>query len=62
MLWLDAQTSASFTKERITFTDARISGRPIFGQVRDLSGASTGKKFDSKKCMAQNLQAGMLAD
>jgi len=29
--------------------------RPIFGQVRYMSGASTGKKFDSKKYIQQNL-------
>ncbi len=29
--------------------------RPIFGQIRYMSGASTGKKFDSKKYMQQNL-------
>jgi len=29
--------------------------RPIFGQIRYMSGASTGKKFDSKKYIAQNL-------
>ncbi len=31
--------------------------RPIFGQIRYMSGASTGKKFDSKKYIAQNLSA-----
>jgi deoxyribodipyrimidine photo-lyase len=36
--------------------------RPIFGQIRYMSGASTGKKFDSKKYIAQNLQAGMFAE
>ena len=29
--------------------------RPIFGQIRYMSGASTGRKFDSKKYIAQNL-------
>ncbi len=29
--------------------------RPIFGQVRYMSGASTGKKFDSQKYIEQNL-------
>ncbi len=29
--------------------------RPIFGQIRFMSGASTGKKFDSKKYIRQNL-------
>lgn len=33
--------------------------RPIFGQVRYMSGASTGKKFDSRKYIAQNLQPPM---
>jgi deoxyribodipyrimidine photo-lyase len=28
--------------------------RPIFGQIRYMSGASTGKKFDSKRYIAQN--------
>src|SRR5579859_6349561 len=28
--------------------------RPIFGQVRYMSGASTGRKFDSKRYIAQN--------
>jgi deoxyribodipyrimidine photo-lyase len=28
--------------------------RPIFGQIRYMSGASTGKKFDSKKYIQQN--------
>lgn len=28
--------------------------RPIFGQIRYMSGASTGKKFDSKKYIARN--------
>jgi len=31
--------------------------RPIFGQIRYMSGASTGRKFDSKKYIAQNLPA-----
>jgi deoxyribodipyrimidine photo-lyase len=29
--------------------------RPIFGQIRYMSGASTGRKFDSKKFIQQNL-------
>jgi deoxyribodipyrimidine photo-lyase len=29
--------------------------RPIFGQIRYMSGASTGRKFDSKKYIEQNL-------
>jgi len=33
--------------------------RPIFGQIRYMSGASTGRKFDSKKYIRQNLPAGM---
>ena len=33
--------------------------RPIFGQIRYMSGASTGKKFDSKKYIAQNLTAAL---
>jgi deoxyribodipyrimidine photo-lyase len=33
--------------------------RPIFGQIRFMSGASTGKKFDSKKYIEQNLQPKM---
>jgi deoxyribodipyrimidine photo-lyase len=33
--------------------------RPIFGQIRYMSGASTGKKFDSKKYIAQNLSLRM---
>ena len=36
--------------------------RPIFGQIRYMSGASTGKKFDSKKYIAQNLQPVMFTD
>jgi deoxyribodipyrimidine photo-lyase len=36
--------------------------RPIFGQVRYMSGASTGKKFDSKKYIAQNTQEKMFGD
>jgi len=28
--------------------------RPIFGQIRYMSGASTGRKFDSKKYILQN--------
>lgn len=31
--------------------------RPIFGLIRYMSGASTGKKFDSKKYIAQNLSS-----
>jgi deoxyribodipyrimidine photo-lyase len=31
--------------------------RPIFGQIRYMSGASTGRKFDSKKYISQNLRA-----
>jgi len=31
--------------------------RPIFGQIRYMSGASTGKKFDSKKYIRLNLSA-----
>jgi deoxyribodipyrimidine photo-lyase len=33
--------------------------REIFGQIRYMSGASTGKKFDSRKYIEQNLQRGM---
>jgi deoxyribodipyrimidine photo-lyase len=33
--------------------------RPIFGQIRYMSAASTGKKFDSKKYIQQNLSAGL---
>ncbi len=33
--------------------------RPIFGQIRYMSGASTGRKFDSKKYVRQNLSAGL---
>jgi deoxyribodipyrimidine photo-lyase len=33
--------------------------RPIFGQIRYMSGASTGKKFDSRKYIAQNLSKSM---
>jgi deoxyribodipyrimidine photo-lyase len=36
--------------------------RPIFGQIRYMSGASTGKKFDSKQYIAQNTQADMFGD
>ena len=36
--------------------------RPIFGQIRYMSGASTGKKFDSKKYIAQNTQPTMFSD
>ncbi|MFZ0318691.1 MAG: deoxyribodipyrimidine photolyase, partial [Candidatus Sulfotelmatobacter sp.] len=34
--------------------------RPIFGQIRYMSGASTGKKFDSKKYIQQNLSTGLV--
>jgi len=33
--------------------------REIFGQIRYMSGASTGKKFDSKKYIEQNMQRGI---
>ncbi|MGA2099978.1 MAG: deoxyribodipyrimidine photo-lyase [Candidatus Sulfotelmatobacter sp.] len=33
--------------------------RPIFGQIRYMSGASTGKKFDSKKYIKQNSSASL---
>ena len=33
--------------------------RPIFGQIRYMSGASTGRKFDSKKYITQNLSAAL---
>ena len=33
--------------------------RPIFGQIRYMSGQSTGKKFDSKKYIEQNLTAAL---
>jgi deoxyribodipyrimidine photo-lyase len=33
--------------------------RPIFGQVRYMSGASTGKKFDSKRYVEQNLSSNL---
>ena len=33
--------------------------RAIFGQIRYMSGASTGKKFDSRKYIRQNLSAGL---
>ena len=36
--------------------------RPIFGQIRYMSRASTGQKFDSKKYIAQNTQEKMFAD
>jgi deoxyribodipyrimidine photo-lyase len=36
--------------------------RPIFGQIRYMSGASTGKKFDSKKYVAQHSQTQLIAD
>jgi deoxyribodipyrimidine photo-lyase len=35
--------------------------RPIFGQIRYMSGASTGKKFDSKKYIQQNLAQSLFA-
>ena len=35
--------------------------RSIFGQIRYMSGASTGKKFDSKKYIAQNTQAALFS-
>ena len=35
--------------------------RPIFGQIRYMSAASTGKKFDSRKYIAQNLSPSVLA-
>lgn len=34
--------------------------RPIFGQIRYMSGASTGRKFDSNKYIRQNLSKGTL--
>jgi deoxyribodipyrimidine photo-lyase len=34
--------------------------RPIFGQVRYMSAASTGKKFDSKRYIQQNLSGDLL--
>jgi deoxyribodipyrimidine photo-lyase len=34
--------------------------RPVFGQIRYMSGASTGKKFDSKRYIAQHRQGKML--
>ena len=33
--------------------------RPIFGQIRYMSGESTGRKFDSKRYIHQNLSAGL---
>jgi len=33
--------------------------RPIFGQIRYMSGASTGKKFDSRSYIEQNLSAAL---
>ena len=33
--------------------------RPIFGQIRYMSGASTGKKFDSRKYIEQNSSVGL---
>jgi len=33
--------------------------RPIFGQIRYMSGESTGKKFNSKKYIEQNLSVGL---
>ncbi len=35
--------------------------RPIFGQIRYMSAASTGKKFNSRKYIEQNLSAGLFA-
>ena len=35
--------------------------RPIFGQIRYMSGASTGKKFDSRKYIEQNLAQSLFA-
>jgi hypothetical protein len=35
--------------------------RPIFGQIRSMSGVSTGKKFDSRKYIQQNLHADLPA-
>jgi deoxyribodipyrimidine photo-lyase len=34
--------------------------RPIFGQIRYMSGASTGKKFDSQKYIEQNFAGGLI--
>jgi deoxyribodipyrimidine photo-lyase len=34
--------------------------RPIFGQIRYMSRESTGRKFDSKKCIKQNLSIALL--
>jgi deoxyribodipyrimidine photo-lyase len=36
--------------------------RPIFGQIRYMSGGSTGKKFDSKKYISQNTQEKVFGD
>lgn len=36
--------------------------RTIFGQIRYMSAASTGKKFDSKKYIQQNLERNLLGD
>ncbi len=36
--------------------------RPIFGQIRYMSGASTGRKFDSKTYIARYTQGGMFAE
>jgi deoxyribodipyrimidine photo-lyase len=36
--------------------------RPIFGQIRYMSAASTGRKFDSSRYIAQNHGARLLAD
>jgi deoxyribodipyrimidine photo-lyase len=36
--------------------------RPIFGQIRYMSGASTGKKFDRRRYIAQNRRAPLLAN
>ena len=35
--------------------------RPVFGQIRYMTGASTGRKFDSKKYIQQNLPPGLFA-
>jgi deoxyribodipyrimidine photo-lyase len=36
--------------------------RPIFGQIRYMSGASTGKKFDSRKYIEQNTSAALFGE
>ncbi len=36
--------------------------RPVFGQIRYMSGASTGKKFDSRRYIAQNLHPQLFAN